>query len=62
MYWKLAKVEEVYPGQDDIVRAPKVWIPKSGSNHTNLVRPIQHLHPLEINQTKESTEAKEKLF
>ena len=50
MHWKLPKVEEVYPGHDDIIRAAKVRLPTLGGNHSSVVRPIQHLYPLEVNK------------
>ena len=50
-FWKLAKVEELVPGLDGIVRAAVVTVPRRTSSNSNqrLRRPIQHLIPTEVN-------------
>lgn len=49
-FWKLAKVEELLPGHDRIVRAAVVTVPHGMSFNSNqrLRRPIQHLIPTEV--------------
>ncbi|XP_054721262.1 uncharacterized protein LOC129231039 [Uloborus diversus] len=42
--WPLAKVVEIFPGKDDIVRLAKVK-----TENGMLLRPVQRLYPLEIN-------------
>ena len=49
--WKLAKIIELIPGKDGIVRAAQIRT----SNGSILQRAIQHLYPLEI-QDEESNE------
>ncbi|XP_018395064.1 PREDICTED: uncharacterized protein LOC108773670 [Cyphomyrmex costatus] len=47
--WPLARITEVYPGKDNIIRVAKVK-----TTTGELVRPIQHLYPLEMaEETKE---------
>ena len=57
MYWRMGKVKNVYPGQDGIIRAAQVQLPPKGDNSTSLVRPIQHLYPIEVNCNDESSAA-----
>ena len=57
--WKLGKVTELIKGKDEIVRVVKVKTPL-GDHCTELIRPVQHLYPLEgsnkIDQDKANTE------
>ncbi|KAG5883243.1 hypothetical protein JTB14_000032 [Gonioctena quinquepunctata] len=44
LLWKLARIEEVFPGRDGYVRACLIRL----GNGTLLRRPVQLLYPLEI--------------
>lgn len=50
VFWKLAKVEELIPSRDKIVRSAKVSVLNEAKKKIQLRRPIQHLVPLEVNQ------------
>ena len=45
-FWRLARVTEVYPGKDGVVRVVRVKV-----GQTSLLRPVQHLVPLEVSPT-----------
>ena len=48
-FWSLAKVEELLPSEDGVVRAAKVRVVNQDTGKSFLLRrPIQHLIPLEI--------------
>jgi hypothetical protein len=49
IFWKFAKVEELIPSRDQVVRSAKVSVLNEANKKTLLRRPIQHLVPLEIN-------------
>ena len=51
MFWKLAKVEELLPSSDGVVRSAKVRVNGEGGKPITLRRPIQHLIPLEVRAT-----------
>ena len=51
MFWKLAKVEELLPSSDGVVRSAKVRLNGEGGKPITLRRPIQHLIPLEVRAT-----------
>ena len=51
MFWKLAKVEELLPSSDGVVRSEKVRVNGEGGKPITLRRPIQHLIPLEVRVT-----------
>ena len=51
MFWKLAKVEELLPSSDGVVRSAKVRVNGEGGEPITLRRPIQHLIPLEVKPT-----------
>ena len=51
MFWKLAKVEELLPSSDGVVRSAKVRVNGQGGKPITLRRPIQHLIPLEVRAT-----------
>ena len=51
MFWKLAKVEELLPSSDGVVRSAKVRVNGEGGKPITLRRPIQHLIPLEVGAT-----------
>ncbi len=57
-FWKVAKVEELIPSRDNVVKAAKIRVvSEKGGNPTRLRRPIQHLIPLELHSTsKDDTE------
>ena len=52
MFWKLAKVEELLPSSDGVVRSEKVRVNGEGGKPITLRRPIQHLIPLEVRQLR----------
>ena len=47
--WKLAKVTQLLPGRDGIIRAAKVQVLNTDKRLVMLRRPIQYLVPLEVN-------------
>ena len=51
MFWKLAKVRELLPSSDGVVRSAKVRVNGEGGKPITLRRPIQHLIPLEVRAT-----------
>ena len=51
MFWKLAKVGELLPSSDGVVRSAKVKVNGEGGKPITLRRPIQHLIPLEVRAT-----------
>ena len=48
--WKLAKVTQLLPGRDGIVRAAKVQVLNTDKRLVMLRRPVQYLVPLEVNK------------
>ena len=48
MFWKLAKVEELLPGRDGLVRAAIVKVVNS-DKRPRLMRSVKHLYPIEVN-------------
>ena len=54
-FWKLARVEELIVGKDGNIRSAKLSMPSDGANCKSLLRPLQHLVPLEIPVSKEGT-------
>ena len=55
-FWNVAKVEELIPGKDDVVRSARVCIINDGGKRTILRRPVQHLIPLEARSQSSTTE------
>ena len=51
MFWKLAKIEELLPSSDGVVRSARVRANGEGGKPITLRRPIQHLIPLEVRAT-----------
>ena len=51
MFWKLAKVDELLPSSDGVVRSAKVRVNGEGGKPITHRRPIQHLIPLEVKAT-----------
>ena len=51
MFWKLAKVDELLPSSDGVLRSAKVRVNGEGGKPITLRRPIQHLIPLEVKAT-----------
>lgn len=58
-FWKLARVEELLPGQDRVVRAARVKVVCCEGKPAVLQRSIQHLIPLEATQRLEVEEVKQ---
>lgn len=54
--WKLGRIQEVFPGRDDLPRSALVRVATRNRQHTLLKRPLQLLYPLEIREC-ESVEA-----
>ena len=52
-FWKLARVTELIPGKDQIVRA--VWLEVAGDKPVKIRRPVQLLTPLEISHKELET-------
>ena len=50
--WRLARVEEVFPGKDGAVRVVRVKV-----GQASLLRPVQRLVPLEVTPSQEPTNA-----
>ena len=51
-FWKLAKVEELIPSRDNVVRAARIRVVNNENGRsTYLRRPVQHLIPLELHST-----------
>ena len=55
-FWKLAKVEDLLPGQDGVVRAARVRVACSEGKPNVLRRSIEQLIPLEVTERLEETE------
>ena len=47
-FWKLAKVEELLPGNDGKIRAAIVEVPRINGKSQLLKRVVQHLIPIEV--------------
>lgn len=48
-FWKLARIETLLPGKDNVIRSVMVKVLSNDKKKTTLLRrPIQHLVPLEI--------------
>ena len=47
-FWKLAKVEELLPGNDGKIRAAMVKVPRINGKSQLLKRVVQHLIPIEV--------------
>ena len=48
--WRVAAVEELLPGADQVARAAVVRLPAKGKHHQRLTRAIKHLYPLEARE------------
>ncbi|XP_028400806.1 uncharacterized protein LOC114523939 [Dendronephthya gigantea] len=59
-FWKLAKVVELLPGQDGIVRAARIKLATSEGKPTILQRSIQQLVPLEVTERLEIKQTEDK--
>jgi spore germination cell wall hydrolase CwlJ-like protein len=55
-YWKLARVKDLLPGQDGVVRAARVRVAYSEGKHNVLRRSIEQLIPLEVTEILEETD------
>ena len=52
-FWKLAKVEELLPGEDGVVRAAVIKTCSDNTNRSQLLRrSVKHLIPLEVRSTQ----------
>ena len=56
-YWRMAKVEELIPSSDGMVRGAVVRVHSSTVGSSILRRPVQALYPLEINATQRNSDA-----
>jgi len=56
MLMELAKIVELLPGRDGIVRAAKVQVLTTDKRLVNLRRPIQYLVPLEVRERNAVTD------
>lgn len=55
-FWKLGRVQELFPGRDGLLRSALVRVATRERQHTLLKRPLQRLYPLEIPNTDASSE------
>ena len=53
--WKLGKIERLLPGKDSIVRAVEVRTVDNSGKTVSMKRPIQHLFPIEVEETLQSS-------
>ena len=53
IFWKLTKVEELFPRKDGQIRFPRVMVANSERNHIRILGVIQHLIPLEVTLSEE---------
>ncbi|XP_011407292.1 PREDICTED: uncharacterized protein LOC105314682 [Amphimedon queenslandica] len=54
-FWNLGKVESIIPERDGLIRGATVRVATGGRKSTLLNRPVQHLHPWEINHQEEES-------
>ena len=57
MFWKLAKVEELLPGSDGIVRSTIVKVAEADKNPRLMRRSVKHLFPIKVNANLDEDEA-----
>ena len=49
LFWKVARVEELLPGRDNVIRSARICVLSESNKKTMLLRrPVQHLIPLEV--------------
>ncbi len=53
-FWKLGKVDETLPGRNGQVRGAVVGVFTGGKRSKLLHRPVQQLHPLEVNDHQDA--------
>ena len=62
MYWKLARVENLLRSKDKIVRSAEVKVLSNDNKRTMVLRrPIQHLIPLEVQDTSRVQDTSEEV-
>ena len=59
MFWKLAKVEELLPGRDGLVRAAIVKVANSDQRPRLMRRSVRHLFPIEVNSNSDEDASEE---
>ena len=60
IYWKLAKVENLLRSKDEVIRSAEVRVLSNDNKKTVVLRrPIQHLIPLEVQDTSEVQDSSE---
>jgi UDP-3-O-[3-hydroxymyristoyl] glucosamine N-acyltransferase len=60
IYWKLAKVENLLRSKDEVIRSAEVRVLSNDNKKTVVLRrPIQHLIPLEVQDTSEIQDTSE---
>ncbi len=47
-FWKLGRVQKLYPGRDGLFRSALVRVATRERQHTLLKRPLQRLYPVEL--------------
>jgi len=55
-FWKLARIQEVFTGRDDLPRSALVRVATRDRQHTLLKRPLKLLYPLEICEPESTPE------
>ena len=59
MFWKLAKVEELLPGRDGLVRAAIVKVANSDQRPRLMRLSVRHLFPIEVNSKSDEDASEE---
>ena len=50
--WQLGKIEKTIAGRDGIIRGAEVKVTEQNKKRTVLIRPLQKLFPLEMNENE----------
>ena len=50
--WQLGKIEKIIAGRDGIIRGAEVKVTEQNKKRTVLIRPLQKLFPLEMNENE----------
>ena len=58
--WRLGKVEQLYEGNDRIVRGAELKVVSQTGRTTRLHRPVSKLYPLEVGSTSTSSDVDRK--
>ncbi len=56
-FWKLGRIQKLYPGCDGLFRSALVRVATREQQHTLLKRPLQRLYPLELTDEDPPTES-----